>query len=114
VAPWLLTIVRNRAIDNARREHAHVTRRADEERLHAIAAPDSVAEQVIAEDIARHVMAVLADLPDEQREAIDLAFNSQLTHTEIAARLQLPLGTVKGRIRLGMERLQGELTHGVC
>ncbi len=109
VAPWLLTIVRNRAIDTARRNRTQAVHRADEEWLQDIPAPGSVDEQVVAEDLARHVTTVLATLPGAQREAITLAFYGQLTHKEIAARLRLPLGTVKGRIRLGMERLQDEI-----
>ena len=52
---------------------------------------------------------LLADLPDAQREVITLAFYGQLTHTEIAERLHLPAGTVKGRMRLGLERLRDAL-----
>jgi RNA polymerase sigma-70 factor (ECF subfamily) len=112
VAPWLLTIVRNRAIDTARRERVAARHHAAEAWLHRVAAPGStVAEQVIARDAAQHLCAVLAELPAEQREAIELSFYDQLTHLEIATLLQLPLGTVKGRIRLGMDRLRGELTH---
>ena len=107
VAPWLLTIVRNRAIDTARREHVGVRHRAGEEWLHGIAAPGiGVVEQVIAADVAQHLRVVLAELPAEQREAIELACYERLTHTEIATRLRLPLGTVKGRIRRGVGRLR--------
>ena len=58
---------------------------------------------------ARDLLSVLARLPDAQRDVITLAFYGQLTHPEIAAHLDLPLGTVKGRIRLGMERLRGDI-----
>lgn len=53
-----------------------------------------------------HVLSLLVRLPDAQREVIMLAFYGELSHTEIAARLDLPPGTVKGRIRLGLQRLR--------
>ena len=115
VAPWLMTIVRHRAIDDARRHRPHVAHRASVQWLHRVAAPDSVCEQVIAADdaheLSRGISTAIAALPVEQREAVVLAFYDELTHPEIAARLQLPLGTVKGRIRLAMTRLRGELAH---
>lgn len=113
VAPWLLTIVRNRAVDNARRDRTHACRRAGEEWLTRLIAPDCVADQVITQDVALQLVGGLAVLSDDQREAIELAFYDQLTHAEIATCLELPLGTVKGRIRLGMVRLRGEITHAI-
>lgn len=109
LAPWLLTVVRNRAIDNTRRNRPHAINRASDVWLSAIPAPDSVAEQVIAGDLASRLSTVQACLPAEQQEVIRLAFYDQLSHREIAARLHLPLGTVKGRIRLAVERLRGEI-----
>ena len=53
------------------------------------------------------VHGVLRELPDDQRRVIELAYLKGLTHTQISARLGLPLGTVKTRMRLGMERLRG-------
>lgn len=111
VAPWLLTVVRNRAIDNVRRNHPHALRRAGEGWLESFPAPDSVTEDVIAHDDAHRLRTALSELPDEQGEVIALAFYEQLTHTEIAARMQLPLGTVKGRIRLALVRLRGDVTR---
>lgn len=109
VAPWLMTVARNRAIDIARANEPHARHRATADWLEAIPAPDAVADSVMADDQAHHLFRLLAELPDTQRDVITLAFHGQLTHREIAARLDLPLGTVKGRMRLGMNRLRGAL-----
>ncbi len=108
---WLLTVVRNRAIDNDRRSHRHVLHRVSDVWLKVIAAPDDVAGEVIARDDARCLAMLLEQLPDEQQEVIGLAFYDQLSHTEIAAHLELPLGTVKGRIRLAICRLRNDMAH---
>ena len=57
-------------------------------------------------DEAIRVAAAMAELPDAQREALSLAYFDGLSHTEIAERLQVPVGTVKGRIRLALDRLR--------
>ena len=114
VAPWLLTIVRNRAIDNRRRNQPYAAHRAGAETLRSAIAPANVCDEVIARDQARRLETVLDRLPCEQREVIRLAFYDQLTHREIASRLGLPLGTVKGRIRLAIVRLRAEITRAAC
>jgi RNA polymerase sigma-70 factor (ECF subfamily) len=111
VAPWVLTVARNRAIDIARRNRPHALHRAGEDRLDTVAGAGIIDEQVIADERAHHLWSVLGQLPEAQREVITLAFYGQLTHGEIAARLELPLGTVKGRIRLALERMRGGVTH---
>jgi len=105
VAPWLMTIVRHRAIDELRRHRPHAVDRADEHWLRTVASPDGVCERLIGQDVTRRLGLAMAALPDEQREAVTLAFYDELTHLEIAARLHIPLGTVKGRIRLAMCRI---------
>ena len=109
VAAWVLTMVRHRAIDSARRNGPHAAHRASEDLLQTARAPDHVSQQVADRGQARDLLSVIAKLPDAQRDVITLAFYRQLTHPEIAARLDLPLGTVKGRIRLGIERLRGDI-----
>jgi RNA polymerase sigma-70 factor, ECF subfamily len=84
-AAWVLTVVLHRAIDLARVEARHAPRRASED---------------------GRVRAALAALPDSQREAVILAYYGELTHVEIAEGLGVPFGTVKGRIRLGMDKLR--------
>ena len=106
---WAMTIVRNRAIDIARRD-------ALQERCRDVAAgPEyrpaarDVADEVVARDDARHLRKLLAALPDEQSEVIAMAYYGGLKHTEIAACLELPAGTVKSRVRLGLQKLSRSL-----
>ncbi|MBA3327198.1 MAG: sigma-70 family RNA polymerase sigma factor [Solirubrobacterales bacterium] len=113
VAPWVLTIARHRAIDIARRNAPHAAHRASDERLHKLPAPSNVAELVAGRAEAHDLLGLLAQLPDAQREVITLAFYGQLTHTEIAEHLHLPAGTVKGRMRLGLQRLRGDIDRVV-
>ncbi len=114
VAPWLLTVVRNRAIDNGRRNRPHAAHRAGTEWLISAIAPENVCDEVIARDRAQRLAKMLAQLPRDQRDVIRLAYYDQLTHKEIASRLGLPLGTVKGRIRLAIVWLRGEISHETC
>ncbi|MBA2764970.1 MAG: sigma-70 family RNA polymerase sigma factor [Thermoleophilaceae bacterium] len=110
VRAWLLTAVRNRALDLVRRESRHDLRRAGEQWLENRSGFDDVAgtavDRVYSEDELR---ALLNSLPVPQREAIVLAYYGQLSCTEIANRLGIPIGTVKGRLRLGLEKLRGVL-----
>jgi RNA polymerase sigma-70 factor, ECF subfamily len=106
VAAWLLTTVRYRAIDLTRRDHKHVSRRAGEHTLAEHPAPGALADQVANRDEADRLRVLLTSLPDAQREVITLAFYGELTHTEIATALDLPAGTVKGRMRLGLHKLR--------
>ena len=105
----MLTIARHRAIDIARRNQPHAVHRAGDQHLATLPAPGSVAELVTQQAQARGLQGLLAKLPDAQLEVITLAFYGQLTHTEIAEHLQLPAGTVKGRMRLGLQRLRGDI-----
>jgi RNA polymerase sigma-70 factor, ECF subfamily len=114
VAPWVLSVVRYRAIDIARSNGRQVADRASDDVLHTIRAPDSGADEVAADAEPRDLLRLLAELPDAQREAITLAFYGHLTHSEIAAHLGLPAGTVKGRMRLGLQRLRGEMQRAVA
>lgn len=106
VAAWLLSTVRHRAIDRARHNHMHARRRTGEDVLHSLPALSDIPELVIDQDESERLQGLLTRLPDAQREVITLAFYGQLTHTEIAAHLGLPPGTVKGRMRLGLNKLR--------
>ena len=106
VRTWILSIVRNRTIDQFR---ADATRRRTQEKVET-EAPRSLPNEAFAEtwrnfkrDLVRQA---LEELPYEQREVLALKHFSELTHAEIAERLCLPLGTVKGRMRLGLEKLR--------
>jgi RNA polymerase sigma-70 factor, ECF subfamily len=109
VAAWVLTVVRYRAIDAARSNHRHASRRASDDQLITRAAGEDPSETAIRRDEAQRVQASLATLPDAQAEAITLAYYGQLSHTEIAAHLGVPRGTVKGRMRLGLQKLSADL-----
>lgn len=101
---WILTLVRNRSIDVIRARQRRPVQPLDE----AFDPPDAtdVPLQAALNVDAARASEALYRLPPDQREAIELAYASGLSHTEIAARLQVPVGTVKGRIRLGLDRLR--------
>jgi RNA polymerase sigma-70 factor, ECF subfamily len=107
---WLLTIVRNAAIDQlrTRRVVARPDPTFEHEDAHAGSDPD-VASTVEAATDARRLHAALSTLPPAQRHAVELAFFAGLTHGEIAVQTGLPLGTVKGRVRLGLRHLRDHL-----
>ena len=104
VTTWLFTIVRNKAVDALRRR---TRRRADPlpEQWSGGESPDAADIAATAER-SESVAAALAELPPPQLEALSLAYFDGLSHAEIAARLDVPIGTVKGRIRLALERLR--------
>ena len=109
---WLLAIVHNRAVDAVR--HRRLADPLPDEAtdpLPALIAPD-VWPEVAGRLDAALVRKALAALPDAQREAIELAYWGGLTQTEIAARTGQPLGTVKGRMRLGLRALGQALADG--
>jgi RNA polymerase sigma factor (sigma-70 family) len=105
---WVLGIARKRAIDQLRRRHANVV---PIEELRDIAGDDG---RELAERYARanEVRGALERLPREQREALTLAYFGDLTQTEIADRLGVPLGTVKARTFRGLRRLADLLGPG--
>jgi RNA polymerase sigma-70 factor (ECF subfamily) len=106
VKGWLQGIVRNGAIDLLHREHdvGPLT-----EEVFALGAPDSIEAEVLAVDQQRELAVLLDQLPSSQREVIELAYFAGLSHAEITQRLGLPLGTIKGRIRLALEKLRQAL-----
>jgi RNA polymerase sigma-70 factor, ECF subfamily len=108
VSTWAITMARRRAVDRVRREQSQRDRieRSAAQRLPQV---DSVDDSVIASIDAERVARAVADLPDDQRVVIEMAFLDGDSHGDIAARLDLPLGTVKGRVRLGLKKLGGKL-----
>jgi RNA polymerase sigma-70 factor (ECF subfamily) len=109
---WLITLARSRGIDKLR------SRRRRDEMVRPAENPDRLRELAVAESAAGPAEAratlggALADLPAAQRSVLELAYFDGLTQSEIAARLGEPLGTVKTRMRSGLERLRGALTAG--
>ena len=107
---WLISVTRNRAVDEVRsrgrRQRYETASPEEQEReLPAGNANDPALNAQLAEE-ARAVRAALAGLPGEQRQVIELAYFGGLTQQEISQRLGQPLGTVKTRIRLGMQKLR--------
>jgi RNA polymerase sigma-70 factor (ECF subfamily) len=111
VRTWVLGIVHNRAIDSLRRSTVHAKRRASDEGLEErFAARERTEVEVGRRDEAHAVRGVMDELPAEQCRVIELAYFGGFTHTEIAEMLDTPVGTVKGRMRLGMEKMRAALT----
>ena len=114
VRSWVLGIVHHRAIDALRRNLVHDRRRASaegiEERHEAV---ERTEVEVARRDEARSVRAALETLPGDQVKVIELAYFGGFTHTEIAEMLDTPVGTVKGRMRLGLEKLRARLGEEV-
>jgi RNA polymerase sigma-70 factor (ECF subfamily) len=120
VLAWLLVAIRSRSIDRlrSRRTGWSAGARSLEE------APEPASREDVEADAAgreweTQCRAVIAELPEDQRRALELAYFDGLTHQEIAARTATPLGTVKTRVRLGLMKLRERLlpyrkseTHG--
>jgi RNA polymerase sigma-70 factor (ECF subfamily) len=107
VQAWAMSIVRHRAIDLVRRDGA--LRRAEAPVAHSedvARAPGSVHEEAVVRSECRVLAALLHQLPRPQAEVIALAYSGGLSHREIAEQLALPQGTVKGRMRLGLDKLR--------
>ena len=110
VRTWVLGIVHNRAIDALRRSVVHDRRRASDEGIEErFEARDRTDVEVARLDEAQEVRHALETLPPEQCRVIELAYFGGFTHTEIAEMRELPIGTVKGRMRLGLQKLRAEL-----
>ena len=106
VATWVFTIARNRRIDALRK-----ARRPEPEELDWGPEPEPDQADVFeSQQETKRLGAALAQLPDKQRALIEWAFYGDLSHTEIAAETGLPLGTIKSRIRLALERLRQQMT----
>lgn len=101
---WLFRIARNRRIDRLRRKKSSELN-PGEPALQPTPLPD-VADEMDARLREERVRAALAELPDEQKEVVRLAFFIGLSHSEISDQTGLPLGTVKSRIRLAFGRLR--------
>jgi len=109
--PWFLRLVRNLVIDHLRARGSRdrtETRGADPVGTGDPERPDEAAAR---SERAAHVREALAELPQEQRRAIEIAYFEGLSHSEIAARENTPLGTVKTRIRDGVLKLRAHLAE---
>ena len=108
-AGWLLTIVHRKAVDRIRSVEASKAREVTYETTTAEREHDSTLEQVEVRLDQQRVRRALASLTDTQRGAVELAYLGGHTHTEVAALLDIPLGTAKTRIRDGLIRLRDTL-----
>jgi RNA polymerase sigma-70 factor, ECF subfamily len=113
VRTWVLGIVHHRAIDHLRRSTVHDKRRAGDEGIQErFEAPERTDAEVARRDEARVVRSAMEELPSEQSQVIELAYFGGFTHVEIADMLETPVGTVKGRMRLGLRKLRDRLGEG--
>ena len=114
LVPWILSIARNRALDVLRRRRRW-HRKA--ERLHLEQGPEPVEAPARSEaavpgwPVHQEVHRALAALPEDQRQAVTLAYFEGLSHSEIAKRTGTPLGTVKTRLRIAQQKLAEALKH---
>jgi RNA polymerase sigma-70 factor (ECF subfamily) len=113
VRTWLLGLVHHRAIDALRRRNPRERREIGGERLvERVEASDCPDAEVADRQAAHALRRLVADLPAEQRQVVELAYFRGLTHAEIAALVDAPLGTIKGRMRLALEKLRAA-AHGL-
>jgi len=104
---WLLTITRNRAIDAIRRGCRDTCTESFADRDQE--APERTDEQALLRLEGANIGIALRALPEPQRQAVELSYFGGLSQTEIAERLGIPLGTVKGRLRLALRKLATQL-----
>ncbi len=114
VRTWILAILHNRAIDRLRQSAAGKRRQEALEHVAAVApdAPDA-ADEALDRVAAGELVTALGEVPDDQLQVIRLAYYGGYTHHEIAEMLSVPLGTVKSRMRLGLERMRRTLDPGM-
>ena len=115
VRAWTLGIVRNRAIDFLRRDAVRAPKLAfdSEEALERRPAEELTDVEALRRETAREVRGALSGLPEDQSKVIQLAYFGGFTHAEIARMLHEPLGTIKGRMRLGLEKVRASLAEGM-
>jgi RNA polymerase sigma-70 factor (ECF subfamily) len=107
VRNWVLGVVHNRAIDAFRRGLVRESRNVSDEGIaDRLPASEQTDVEVARREEARDVRVALDELPPEQRQVIELAYFGGFTHVQIAEMLDLPAGTVKGRMRLGLTKMR--------
>jgi len=113
VRTWVLGIVHHRAIDALRRSTVHDRRRAGDEGIEErFEAPERTDVEAARREEAGTVRDALSTLPADQCQVIELAYFGGFTHTEIAEILEAPVGTIKGRMRLGLKKMRAHLGEG--
>jgi RNA polymerase sigma-70 factor (ECF subfamily) len=116
VRSWMLSVVRNRAIDALRGKAGKAPRLTldDDSILEQRPAEELTEEEAMRHETAGEVRGALGHLPGEQSKVIELAYFGGFSQSEIARMLGVPLGTVKGRMRLGLEKVRAELAEGLA
>ncbi len=116
VRSWLLSVVRNRAIDFLRSRAGKAPKLSfdDDAILEQRPSGELTDEEALRHETAGEVRGALGHLPGDQSKVIELAYFGGFSHSEIAGILGVPLGTVKGRMRLGLEKIRGELAEGLA
>jgi RNA polymerase sigma-70 factor (ECF subfamily) len=112
LSSFVLTVVHHKAIDTLRVKRGQVARQVPTDVADIEKAGADVSERVIQSLNHDEVRAALAAVPNDQRRAIEMAYYEGLTHLEIAEALGLPLGTVKSRLRLGLDKMRSALRSG--
>jgi RNA polymerase sigma-70 factor (ECF subfamily) len=115
VRSWTLGIVRNRAIDALRRSAGKAPKLTfdDDAILEREPAPQTTEEEVLRRREAAELRGAMRELPPDQSKVIQLAYFGGFSQSEIARMLGMPLGTVKGRMRLGMEKMRARMAEGL-
>jgi RNA polymerase sigma-70 factor (ECF subfamily) len=112
---WLLSVVHNRAIDSLRRSVVHSRHQVDAEGLEERkAAPELTDVEALRRDEAQTIRSAMEGLPSEQLRVVELAYFGGFTHSQIAEMLSEPLGTVKGRMRLALDKMRDGLGEAVA
>lgn len=115
VRSWVLSVVRNRAIDALRRGSGNAPKldHDDKTLLEARPAEERTDAEALRRETARELRGALGALPEDQSQVIQLAYFGGFSHSEIADMLGMPLGTVKGRMRLGLEKIRVQLAEAI-
>ena len=104
VSTWIYTIAKNKRVDKIRKEKRHYTVESDESL--EIPIPSKQEEEILASELSEKISNTLKFLPKEQAELLKLSYFYEKTHTDIANDLNIPLGTVKSRIRLALSKMK--------
>ena len=116
VRSWMLSIVRNRAIDALRSRAGKAPKLSfdDDAILEQRPSEELTDDEAMRRETASELRGALGELPGEQSKVIELAYFGGFSQSEISRMLGVPLGTVKGRMRLGLEKIRGEMAEGLA
>jgi RNA polymerase sigma-70 factor (ECF subfamily) len=116
VRSWMLSIVRNRAIDALRSRAGKAPKLSfdDDAILEQRPSAELTDDEAMRRETASELRGALGELPGEQSKVIELAYFGGFSQSEISRMLGVPLGTVKGRMRLGLEKIRGEMAEGLA